>query len=173
MDSSIRLLRLKGSTPSFTNVSRKIECLTDRYDFSVFACSDLVLYNLYKVLCFSDCGFCELFRRFTHAHLAQLKFILPEAVVIEKILVLDERNSCMKPDLHVTIDPAAVESAAKGLPQSGNVSLRRMFRDRLRDFCKSHPEVVYLNSNFVLLNIRFIVKGYLLLLHFANDSVFS
>lgn len=30
LDSSIRLLRLKGSMSSFTNISPKIECLTDR-----------------------------------------------------------------------------------------------------------------------------------------------
>lgn len=31
LDSSIRLLRLKGSTPTFKNICPKIECLTDRY----------------------------------------------------------------------------------------------------------------------------------------------
>jgi chromatin licensing and DNA replication factor 1 len=31
LDSSIRLLRLKGSTPTFTNICPKIESLTDRY----------------------------------------------------------------------------------------------------------------------------------------------
>ncbi|XP_027366159.1 CDT1-like protein b [Abrus precatorius] len=108
LDSSIRLLRLKGSMPSFTNISPKIECLTDR--------------------------------RFTHGHLAQMKFVLPEAIVIKKVLVFDERTSCMKPDLHVTINPDAVESDAKALPQCGSVSLRKLFRTRLRDFCKSHPE---------------------------------
>ncbi|KAJ1417498.1 Winged helix DNA-binding domain superfamily [Sesbania bispinosa] len=108
LDSSIRLLRLKGSMPSFTNISPKIECLTDR--------------------------------RFTHGHLAQLKFILPDAIEIKKLLVFDERTSCMKPDLHVTINLDAVESDAKLLPERGTGSLRKLFRTRLRDFCKSHPE---------------------------------
>lgn len=31
LDSSIRLLRLKGSMSTFTNICPKIECLTDRY----------------------------------------------------------------------------------------------------------------------------------------------
>lgn len=31
LDSSIRLLRLKGLMPTFTNICPKIECLTDRY----------------------------------------------------------------------------------------------------------------------------------------------
>lgn len=33
MNSSIRLLRLKGSMPTFTNLCPKIACLTDRYLF--------------------------------------------------------------------------------------------------------------------------------------------
>ncbi|KAK2455339.1 CDT1 protein a, chloroplastic [Trifolium repens] len=108
LDSSIRLLRLKRSMTSFTNIRPKIETLTDR--------------------------------RFTHNHLAQLKFILPEAIDIKKILVFDERTSCMKPDLHVTINPDAVEFDAKLKSESGNMCLRKLFRERLKDFWKSHPE---------------------------------
>lgn len=81
------------------------------------------------------------FRRFTHAHLAQLKFILPEAIAIKKLLVFDERTSCMKPDLHVSINPDAVEFNAKLLSESGTMSLRKLFRVRLNEFWKSHPEV--------------------------------
>ncbi|GAU35052.1 hypothetical protein TSUD_30180 [Trifolium subterraneum] len=108
LDSSIRLLRMKGSMTSFTNIRPKIETLTDR--------------------------------RFTHSHLAQLKFILPEAIAIKKLLVFDERTSCMKPDLHVTINPDAVEFDAKFKSESGTMSLRKLFRERLKDFWKSHPE---------------------------------
>ncbi|CAJ2627682.1 unnamed protein product [Trifolium pratense] len=108
LDSSIRLLRMKGSMTSFTNIRPKIETLTDR--------------------------------RFTHSHLAQLKFILPEAIAIKKLLVFDERTSCMKPDLHVTINPDAVEFDAKLRSESGNMSLRKLFRERLKEFWKSHPE---------------------------------
>lgn len=83
-----------------------------------------------------------LFRRFTHSHLAQLKFILRKAIVLRKHLVLDERTSCMKPDIHISLDPDAVEAdAAKLPPQGGRVSLKKVFRARLRDFCESHPEV--------------------------------
>ncbi|XP_076930951.1 CDT1-like protein a, chloroplastic [Bidens hawaiensis] len=52
--SSIRLLGLKRSTSTFTNVSRIVESLTDR--------------------------------KFGYSHLAQLKFMLPEAIEIKKIL---------------------------------------------------------------------------------------
>ncbi|KAK7303747.1 hypothetical protein RJT34_14661 [Clitoria ternatea] len=79
-------------------------------------------------------------RRFTHGHLAQLKYVLPEAIVLKKVLVFDERTSCMKPDLHISINPEAVESDTKLLTQHGSMPLRKLFRTRLRDFCESHPE---------------------------------
>lgn len=38
LDGSIRLLRLKGSMPTFTNICPKIECLTDRYFHTFLHC---------------------------------------------------------------------------------------------------------------------------------------
>ncbi|KAL6338193.1 hypothetical protein AAG906_015156 [Vitis piasezkii] len=105
LDSSIRLLRLKGSMSTFTNICPKIECLTDR--------------------------------RFSHGNLAQLKYILPEAIVIKKVLMLDERTSCMKPDLLITLDVDGIENSKL---ESGNSHLRKIFRARLLDFAKAHPE---------------------------------
>ncbi|XP_030934019.1 CDT1-like protein a, chloroplastic isoform X2 [Quercus lobata] len=107
--SSIRLLRLKGSSSSFTNICPKIKCLTDR--------------------------------RFTHRHLAQLKFILRGAIEIKRVLVFDERTSCMKPDLHVSINVDAVENDGKLKSESGNMRLRKVLRSLLADFSKSCPEV--------------------------------
>ncbi|CAJ1973007.1 unnamed protein product [Sphenostylis stenocarpa] len=109
LDTLILMFRRKGKTQSFTEISSRIESLTDR--------------------------------RFTHAHLAQLKFILPEAIVLKKFLVRDERTSCMKPDIHISLNPEAVESDAKVPPQRGRVSLKKLFHARLRDFWESHPEV--------------------------------
>ncbi|XP_031096614.1 CDT1-like protein a, chloroplastic [Ipomoea triloba] len=100
---SIRLLRRKGSNTTFTNISPKIEFLTDR--------------------------------RFSHGHLAQLKFILPEAIEVTKIIVHDERTSFMKPDLHITLNASAVGDNGSGILELGKV-----FRARLLDFFKSHPE---------------------------------
>ncbi|XP_057966065.1 CDT1-like protein a, chloroplastic isoform X2 [Malania oleifera] len=108
MDSSIRLLRMKGSMSTFTNICRKVECLTDR--------------------------------RFSYGHLAQLKFILPEAIGIKKILMLDEQTKCMKPDLHITLNADAIENEENLKLHSGNLQLRKVFRSRLLDFCKAHPE---------------------------------
>ncbi|XP_052169910.1 CDT1-like protein a, chloroplastic [Diospyros lotus] len=108
LDSSIRLLSLKGYSSTFTNISPKVECLTDR--------------------------------RFSHVHLAQLKFILPEVIEIKRILVHDERTSCMKPDLHITMNIDAIKDAGKLMSVSGNSHMRRVFRARLLDFYKANPE---------------------------------
>ncbi|KAK6164490.1 hypothetical protein DH2020_001354 [Rehmannia glutinosa] len=108
LDSSIRLLQLKRSATTFTNISPQIETLTDR--------------------------------RFTYSHLAQLKFIMPEAIVVEKVLRHDERTSCMKPDLRITLNVEAIESKSKSKSLSGNLLLRKVFRGRLLEFFKSHPE---------------------------------
>ncbi|KAF5738920.1 CDT1-like protein a chloroplastic [Tripterygium wilfordii] len=107
LDSSIRLLRLKGSMTTFTNIFPKIECLTDR--------------------------------RFSRGHLAQLKYILPEAIEIKRVLKFDERTSCMKPDLHVSVNVDAMEFDEKS-KESRNIELRKIFRGRLLDFYKAHPE---------------------------------
>ncbi|EEF30014.1 CDT1-like protein a, chloroplastic [Ricinus communis] len=108
LDSTIRLMRLKGSMPTLTNISPKIECLTDR--------------------------------RFDHGHLAQMKYILPEAIEITRVLVFDERSSCMKPDLHVSLNVDAIECDVNLKSESKNLHLRKVFRARLEDFYKAHPE---------------------------------
>ncbi|TKY52728.1 CDT protein a [Spatholobus suberectus] len=102
LDSLIPIFRLKGWTPSFTQISSRIESLSDR--------------------------------RFTYGHLAQLKFVLPEAIIIKKILVHNERTSCMERDLHISINPDVRESDNRRVP------LRKLFWSRLRDFWESHPE---------------------------------
>ncbi|KAF5727026.1 CDT1-like protein a chloroplastic [Tripterygium wilfordii] len=107
LDSSIRLLRLKGSTTIFTNICPKIECLTDR--------------------------------RFSHGHLAQLKYILPEAIEIKRVPKFDEQTSRMKPDLHVSVNVDAMEFDEK-LKESRNLELRKIFHGRLFDFYEAHPE---------------------------------
>ncbi|XP_065858985.1 CDT1-like protein a, chloroplastic [Euphorbia lathyris] len=108
LDSSIRLLRLKRSISSLTNISRKIECLSDR--------------------------------RFSHRHLAQLKYIMPEVIEAKRVLVLDERTSCMKPELHVSINVDAIEFDGNLQSTSRNLQLRKIFRSRIADFYKAHPQ---------------------------------
>uniref|UniRef100_A0A0E0KMY3 CDT1 Geminin-binding domain-containing protein n=1 Tax=Oryza punctata TaxID=4537 RepID=A0A0E0KMY3_ORYPU len=79
-------------------------------------------------------------RRFTYSHLAQLKYIMPEAIVINKILLRDETTCCMKPDLQVNLLADAVEGVAKQKGETGYSALRRIFRQRLVDFFRDHPE---------------------------------
>ncbi|GMI98710.1 hypothetical protein HRI_003540200 [Hibiscus trionum] len=110
LDSAIRLLKLKRSMPTFTNICPKVECLTDR--------------------------------RFSHGHLAQLKRILPEAIEIKRMLIFDEKTSCMKPDLHVSIIVNAIDCGGQSESESEtkNMNLRRVFRTRIADYFKAHPE---------------------------------
>ncbi|CAN6807277.1 unnamed protein product [Brassica oleracea] len=104
LDSSIVLSKLRGSKPTFSNISGKIEHLTER--------------------------------RFCYSHLAQIKHLLPEAIEIKRVLIHDESTCCMKPDLHVTLNTYAVEHNDK----SKKISLRKVFRTRLADFFKAHPQ---------------------------------
>ncbi|KAE8676230.1 CDT1-like protein b [Hibiscus syriacus] len=108
LDSAIRLLRSKGSMPTFTNISPKIVCLTDR--------------------------------RFSYGHLAQLKHILPEAIEIKRMLVFDEMTSCMKPDLHISINLDAIDFGDNSKSETKNLKLRKVFRARLVDYGEAHPE---------------------------------
>ncbi|KAJ4891376.1 hypothetical protein Rs2_31124 [Raphanus sativus] len=109
LDSTIVLSRLRGSKPIFSNISGKIEHLTER--------------------------------RFCYSHLAQITHILPEAVEIKRVLIHDEATSCMKPDLHVTLNADAVTENDNSKPDSKKkISLRKVFRARLADFVKSHPQ---------------------------------
>lgn len=55
--------------------------------------------------------------------------------------MFDERTSCMKPDLHVSINIDAIEDDGKLTSESKNMYLRKVFRARLVDFLKSNPEV--------------------------------
>ncbi|EAY93202.1 hypothetical protein OsI_15007 [Oryza sativa Indica Group] len=79
-------------------------------------------------------------RRFTYSHLAQLKYIMPEVIVINKILLRDETTCCMKPDLQVNLLVDAVEGVAKQKGETGYSALRRIFRQRLVDYFRDHPE---------------------------------
>ncbi|KAB1213731.1 CDT1-like protein b [Morella rubra] len=64
----------------------------------------------------------------------------PEA---SRALVFDERTSSMKPDLHICINVDAIGNDGKLKSGSAiaNMHLRKIFRARLADFSKSHPEV--------------------------------
>lgn len=98
-----------------------------------------------------------MFRRFTYEHLAQIKHILSEAILIKKVLLRDETTCCMKPELQITLQLEAVGSNSKQKGETGYSILRRLFRERLVDFFKEHPEVSILASFDSLLKIEVFV----------------
>lgn len=82
------------------------------------------------------------YRSFGYNHLAQLKFILPEAIEIKKILVRDDRTSCMKPDLNISLNFSIVQTDENLTSDSAYLLLTKMFRSKLVSFWKSNPEVL-------------------------------
>ncbi|KAK9283722.1 hypothetical protein L1049_011972 [Liquidambar formosana] len=78
-------------------------------------------------------------KRFSHGHLAQFKFLLPEAIMIKKVVT---QANCMKLDLHLTLKSDGVEDDWKMQFGRGNLLLGKIFRSRLSDFVKAHPEGV-------------------------------
>ena len=52
---------------------------------------------------------CFIFRNFSYAHLAQIKYTLSEDIEIEKVVVVDKKSLCMKPDLKITLVFEVVE----------------------------------------------------------------
>ncbi|KAL0923492.1 hypothetical protein M5K25_007551 [Dendrobium thyrsiflorum] len=87
-----------------TELPEKLKTLADLFDRM---CSSVRLLGLRKRLpTFRDiCTQVEILtkRKFSYAHLAQMKYVFPDAIQIEKVLVHDERTLCMKPDLKVSI----------------------------------------------------------------------
>ncbi|KAI3941688.1 hypothetical protein MKX01_018278 [Papaver californicum] len=76
-------------------------------------------------------------RKLSYSHLAQIKYILPEAVRVEKILVHDERTLFMKQDMKITLLLDVVEVHPD---QSPFAALCQMFHQRLLTFFRNHPE---------------------------------
>ncbi|KAK1289749.1 hypothetical protein QJS10_CPB18g01648 [Acorus calamus] len=80
-------------------------------------------------------------RRFSHSCLAQLKYLLPEAISIKKVLIHDEMTCCMKPDLQISLQTSVFEDSRKGKNGSEFLVLSKVFRARLVEFHEAHPEV--------------------------------
>ncbi|KAI3878866.1 hypothetical protein MKW92_007655 [Papaver armeniacum] len=76
-------------------------------------------------------------RKLLYSHLAQIKYILPEAVQVEKILIHDERTLCMKQDMKITLLLDVVDADPD---QSPYAVLCQMFHQRLLKFFRNHPE---------------------------------
>lgn len=76
-------------------------------------------------------------RKFLLSHLAQIKYILPEGVQIEKILIHDEKTKCMKSEMRIGLLFDVVKYHQE---ESVYVALSNIFSSRLRDFNAKHPE---------------------------------
>ncbi|XP_057542370.1 CDT1-like protein a, chloroplastic isoform X2 [Amaranthus tricolor] len=77
-------------------------------------------------------------KRFTHQHLAQLKFLLPEEIGIRKVLMPDQETRCMKYDLHLTLNSMA--RAKKRKRGSKHSCLKYHLISQLLEFLRDHPE---------------------------------
>lgn len=58
----------------------------------------------------------------------------------------------MKPDLHITMNIDALDDSGKLKSEGGNIFLRRVFRSRLVEFTKTHPQVHLDQCLFLLLS---------------------
>ncbi|PON53614.1 DNA replication factor [Trema orientale] len=76
-------------------------------------------------------------RNFSYRHLAQIKYILPEALQIEKILIHDKKTLSMKSDMKITLLFDTVEGHSE---VSDFIALSQVFSLRLYNFCSTHPE---------------------------------
>ncbi|KAJ4823949.1 hypothetical protein Tsubulata_016430 [Turnera subulata] len=77
-------------------------------------------------------------REFQNRHLAQIKYILPDVIQIEKIMVHDKKTLCMKPDMEVILSFDVVEGHQE---PSDFYALRGVFASRLIHYFTKHPEV--------------------------------
>ncbi|XP_008447443.2 CDT1-like protein a, chloroplastic [Cucumis melo] len=132
------------SSRSKTRVDKKSNKLPEKFELlcKFFDCLDSAMRLLrFKGVASNFSNVCTKIevltdRRFSYNHLAQLKFILPEAIMLKKVVVFDERTSCMKPDLHISFNFDILESK-----EDQYMQLRKLFRTRLSEFASSHPEI--------------------------------
>ncbi|KAL8142611.1 hypothetical protein V2J09_015643 [Rumex salicifolius] len=73
-------------------------------------------------------------RRFTIYQLAQLKYIMPEVILVKRIHVRDERTDCMKEELFITLDMEAVKA------RENLKDIREIFRARIEAYYETHSE---------------------------------
>lgn len=92
----------------------------------------------------------SLFRKFSTSHLAQIKYLLPEAVQIDKILMHDDNTKCMKSEMKIELLFDVVKYHNE---ESVYVALSNIFSSRLRDFYARHPEVII--NAFLLIDYFF------------------
>lgn len=76
-------------------------------------------------------------REFLYKHLAQIIYILPEAVKIERILIHNDKTMCMEPEMKITLLFDIVKGHDEG---TDYLALRALFTSRLFSFLSENPE---------------------------------
>ncbi|KAJ0106107.1 hypothetical protein Patl1_19280 [Pistacia atlantica] len=76
-------------------------------------------------------------RKISLKHLAQIKYILPEAIQIDNILVHDKKTLCMKPDMKISLIFDVIEGHSE---HSDFIALHQVFASRLLNYFSTHPE---------------------------------
>ncbi|KAK1303786.1 CDT1-like protein b [Acorus calamus] len=76
-------------------------------------------------------------RKFLYSHLAQIKYIFPDALKIEPVLVHDERSLCMKPDMKITLLLNVADDRSNGLL---SLAYCKAFHEKILEFYNAHPE---------------------------------
>ncbi|XP_062205369.1 CDT1-like protein a, chloroplastic [Phragmites australis] len=75
-------------------------------------------------------------RKFSHSPLAQMKYLFPEAIQINRILLHDEKSLCMYADMEITLVMNVVEC---GRPdQSPSMAICEAFYSKLLNFLDAH-----------------------------------
>jgi chromatin licensing and DNA replication factor 1 len=71
-----------------------------------------------------------------------MKYILHEALVMKKVFLRDESTCCMKPELQICINMENIGINMKEEGQNAYLHLRKVFKERLVDYVRVHPEVL-------------------------------
>lgn len=75
-----------------------------------------------------------------HRHLAQIVYIIPEAVNIDKVMVHDKKTSCMKPEMIINLILDIVKGHSE---HSDFLALHKVFVTRVTKYFAMHPEVPF------------------------------
>lgn len=99
----------------------------------------------------------SLCRRFLQKHLAQIKYLLPEAIDLEYVRSYDSDTRSNRWELKVSLLPMPAETEEPSRegetnlkkPKIETVQRRRAFHARLAKFASTHSEVLGLSANLV------------------------
>ncbi|CAN6463342.1 unnamed protein product [Victoria cruziana] len=84
-------------------------------------------------------------RKLLYKHIAQMKYVMPEFILLESTFVHDQKSLCMLPDVKITLLPhtSGKTETFTIRPEGGDSkSLRDVFWKKLRKIILDHPEVI-------------------------------